>query len=229
MSEAQGEERSAGSGVMRRWVVPWAIVWAGIMLSAFVMEQRLPEAVQSDPSGGVAALLLGVPALSVVVLLALRRLDRDPASQSAVGDAILAWLLAAMFASHALLLAVVTGALPSLHPGLALIAGFLLLGWAALLPSLPPGSPLGLLTRATRADPRLWRRVHREVAIGAALSGGLALASALVSATLVSALALIPLVVSLARGLAHEAPPPPDEDARAAARPKPRDEEEGAA
>lgn len=214
----------AARGALHRWGAPLAIVWAGLLLSAFVFERRLPEAVTRAPSPLLVTLLLGCPGASLLALFGLRRLDADPERRSAPGDALVAWLLAAMFAAHALILAVVAGALPSLHPGLALVAGFLLLGLAALLPSLPVGCPFGLLTAATRSDPARWAAVHRELAVGAGLSGGLALAAALAPSGPWTPAALVPVGVAILRGLRRPSPPRESEHAAPSQRPSGPDE-----
>lgn len=218
-------EPHASQGGLHRWAAPLAIIWAGLMLSAFVFERRLPEAVREAPSPMLVGLLVGLPGLSLGVLLGLRRLDAAPQRRSAPGDALVAWLLAALFAAHALVLAVVAGALPSLHPGLSLVAGVLLIGLALLLPGLPFACPFGLLTPATRADTEHWQRVHRELATGAAVSGALALGTALVSAGPWTPLALLPVVLTVARGFRAAPEPVSNEDGADPDRPSAPDEE----
>lgn len=58
------------STVLTRVALPVAIVWTGVLLSAFVFS-RLPEGVAVDPARGLAT-FAGVPILSIVGLLALR-------------------------------------------------------------------------------------------------------------------------------------------------------------
>ena len=93
------------------------------------------------------------------LLIFFRRLDRGPEVRSPGGDALIIWVMAFFFGAHALLLAVVIGALHSLHPALALAVAVLLLGIGALLPSLPPQSPFGLALEGLRDRPERWKRV----------------------------------------------------------------------
>lgn len=174
-----------------RWVLPLALVWGQLGLSAFVMDRRLPDAVADSPTLRLGILLIIVPLVSILVLLLGRRVERPPFRSSVVGDALVLWLMTFFFCAHALVLAVVTGDLAGLHPGSAVLVGGLLLGLAALLPSLPPSSPFGL-SMEPDPSPERWRRVHRWVALALALSGGLALASAALPAGLGLLLALAP-------------------------------------
>ncbi|MEO1230607.1 MAG: hypothetical protein AAFZ18_17055 [Myxococcota bacterium] len=179
------------SSTLLRWVLPLALLWGQLGLSAFVMERRLPEAVANQPSPRLVVLLLLLPALAGLVLTLARRLDRPLERRSPAGDALLLWIMAFFFSAHAILLAVVTGDLEGLHPMSAGLVGGLLLGMAALLPSLPPSSPFGLGTEPSTPPPR-WRRVHRAVAGALAVSGILAFASMARPAGLGLLLSLLP-------------------------------------
>ncbi|MEL6189074.1 MAG: hypothetical protein AAFU79_31010, partial [Myxococcota bacterium] len=95
------------SSTLLRWVLPLALLWGQLGLSAFVMERRLPEAVANQPSPRLVVLLLLLPALAGLVLTLARRLDRPLERRSPAGDALLLWIMAFFFSAHAILLAVV--------------------------------------------------------------------------------------------------------------------------
>lgn len=185
---------------MRRWWLPLGLIWAQLMLSAFVFERRLPDAVTRAPSAVLLAVLFAVPAMAAGVLVYARRADRSLSLRSAAGDTLVLWLLTFFFAAHALVLAVAMGALSSLHPWLPLCVGGLLLGWAVILPGLPGASPFAL-TGGRQVTADVTRRVHHGVARGLALSGVLAFGSALLPSGVGLGLALVPALVAGAWGV----------------------------
>lgn len=156
---------------MTRWLWPLSIIWAELMLSAFVFQRRLPEALQRDPSTLLVTLLWAGPVVSSLVLAQARRMDRAPERRSDVGNTLVLWLLAFCFSAHALLLAVMTGALAALQPALGLAVGGLCLGWGLLMPRLPFGSPFGLVHAASLHSEAAWRVRHRRLGRGLLLSG----------------------------------------------------------
>lgn len=170
-------ERASSTSAGMRWFLPGLVVWAQVMLSAFVFERRVPDAVRASPSPLLVVLLIGGPLVSLAILIQARRMDRAPERRSPAGDALVLWLLGFCFSAHALVMAVVTGALTGLQPGLGLAVGALLLGGAGLLPALPYRSPFGLVHRSTLSSPSAWRSRHRRVAAAAAVSGILCLGS----------------------------------------------------
>lgn len=160
---------------MTRWMFPICVVWGQFFLSAFVLQRRLPAAVQASPSRLLVGLLLGVPLASLALLWVCRRLDRDPAKRSPEGDMIVLWFLGFGFSVHAILLANTLGMIPSLHPVLSFATGGLLLGLSLLFPGLSRGSPFGVTHPRALGSDDAWRKTHRRLAYGCLTSGLLAI------------------------------------------------------
>lgn len=197
---------SVSSSALSRWALPLAIVWAELLLSAYAFERQLPDSVKTAPSRLLLGVLFALPVLSALALFGMRWLDRRLEHRSPAGNAFATWILAFGFTTHALVLAVATGGLSSLHPGLAVAVGGLLLGLSALLPTLPVGHPYGIVHQGTRSSPTLWRRVHRGVAVGFALSGVLAMLTAALPSGLGLVFALLPAAALLGWGMTRAGP-----------------------
>lgn len=182
---------------LSRWGLPLALVWSQLMLSAFVFERRLPDGLRSGPGLQVPLILLAVPTLSAAFLWSVRRAESRAERSSAVADALVAWLLAFLMAAHAIVLAVVVGALGGLHPWLGVATAVLLLGLAYFFPSLPPGSPLGLNLPGRAPDPGAWFRMHLRLARGLAASAGVVLIAATRPSSLLVLAAALPTAWAL--------------------------------
>lgn len=195
---------STASTVFTRWFLPVSVILGEVALSTFTLERRLPAALRSEPSLLLVTLLFTGPALTIVAFIAFRWLDRRPEDRSSAGDALVLWLLAFLFTAHAMVLGVATGWLESLHPSLAVAAGVLLLGVAALLPLLPSRSPFGVVTATTEESPEIWRKVHRRLARWYAVSGFLVLAMSPFLEGFGLALALVPAVFGTLRAITRK-------------------------
>lgn len=186
---------SPGSTALTRWGGPGAVIWAGLMLSAWVHTEKLkePEAVASWK---LALLFLGVPAVQALSLVSLRRaLDSRRAGRGA--DLVVLWLTTFLFGLHAALLATAIGMISSVARAMPIAIGLLMVGVAPALAVLEPGSPLGIRTRATLAHPGAWRRAHRFAGVCFAVAGLLAPAGLLVEGPEAVYAALCPPVLAV--------------------------------
>jgi hypothetical protein len=173
---------------LTRWGAPLAVVWAGVLLSAWVQGARLP-AVRA-PGSRLLALLLGAPATSLAALLLLRAaLARTPRAPRRSDDLVVLWLVAFLFAVHALVLASATGLVRALATPTALVVAALLGGLGPLVDGLEPGSALGIRTARTLASPRAWSAAHRAAGIGLGLAALAGFGLAALSPTLAIAVA----------------------------------------
>ncbi|MCA9556194.1 MAG: SdpI family protein [Myxococcales bacterium] len=199
----------AVSTVGTRWGLPAVVIWAGLMLSAWVHTERLPQHTTAS-AGKLAAVFLGVPALQILALVGLRKVLARAGRTSAMADLLVLWLVVFLFGLHAAILAVAVGMLESLGRGVPVAISLLLLGFGPALAFMEPGSPLGIRTRATLASPAAWRATHRFAAVVFGLAGLLAPVGLLFEGAeaLYAALApaLVALSLALARGALARAP-----------------------
>lgn len=189
-----------GSTPATRWGMPAVVIWASLMLSAWIHTDKLPEDAEVA-AATLALVFLSAPAAQIIGLLGLRAaLARRPPSRNA--DLLVLWLMTFLFGLHAAVLAVAIGMLSSLGRAVPLAVSLLLLGVGPVLAFLEPGSPLGIRTRATLADPAVWRRAHRFAAgafvlaglvapLGLLLEGVVALYAAVAPALLVVAVSIL--------------------------------------
>ena len=142
-----------------RWGLSAVVIWAGLMLSAWVHTEKLPRG-HAASDAQLAVVFLSVPALQILALVGLRRLlaRRGPSGST---DLLVLWLVTFLFGLHAAVLAVAVGMLTSLADAVPVAVGLLLLGFGPVLALMEPGSPLGIRTRATLASPTAWRSTPR--------------------------------------------------------------------
>lgn len=203
---------------LTRWGGPAAMIWVGLMLSAWVHSDKLSEA--DAGAARLAAVMLAVPTLQVVLLVGLRRvLDRRGAGRGA--DLVVLWLMTFLFGLHAAVLATAIGMLDSIGRAVPVAVGLLMFGLGPGLTALEPGSPLGIRTRSTLASTQVWRRVHRFAAGSFLVAGLIApfglLFEGLDALYVAVAPALLAVSVSILRGGIK----PPPEDEAPAERPTP--------
>ena len=153
---------AAGSTAFTRWGLPLGLIWAGLMLSAWVHTERLQPAPDTSTLH-VAAVFLAVPGLQLVVLGILRA-AMPKATSGRHTDLLVAWLMTFLFGVHAAVLAVAISMVSSMARALPLAVCLLLIGIGPVLALLEPKSPLGIRTKATLADATAWQRTHRFAA-----------------------------------------------------------------
>ncbi|MBX2811294.1 MAG: hypothetical protein KTR25_05780 [Myxococcales bacterium] len=151
---------------MARWWAPLGLIWLEWLLSAYVIEKKLPRELRDTASPVLTGAMITLPLLSMLLLAVLRRIDRR-----GDGYLIVLWGMTFFFVVHALVLSVVSGILPELHPSLMVATGIWLLGMGILLPLLPVGSPMGLHCRALVTNPGRWCHIHRWLGAGVVVSG----------------------------------------------------------
>jgi hypothetical protein len=203
---------SVASTPATRWGLPAVVIWAGLMLSAWVHTEKLPRG-HGSSDGKVALIFLAAPLLQAVALVGLRRALRSRGGGSGTTDLLILWLVTFLFGLHAAVLAVAIGMLDSLARAIPVAVALLLVGFGPPLALLEPGSPMGIRTRATLGSPAAWRSTHRFAAVAFALAGlgalgGLALeGTAALYAALAPGLLALALAIlrgALARGAADE-------------------------
>ncbi len=159
---------NSASTALTRWAWPGAIIWSGVMLSAWVHTEKFSADLKIE-LWKLLALLLGVPAIQLLCLLLLRKVLKPHEARS--GDLLVLWLVTFLFGLHASILATAIGLIPSIGKAVPIAVTLLMLGIAPVLPSLEYKSPLGIRTRATLSDPELWRRAHRFAMICFVIGG----------------------------------------------------------
>lgn len=149
---------STPSTAFTRWAWPGAIIWTGVMLSAWVHTEKLSPDLKIE-LWKLVLLLLGVPALQLLCLLLLRKVLQPHEARS--GDLLVLWLVTFLFGLHAAILATAIGLIASIGKAVPIAVALLMLGLAPVLGHLGYKSPLGIRTSATLSDPDAWRRAHR--------------------------------------------------------------------
>jgi hypothetical protein len=151
-----------------RWGLPLGIGWAGILVSAWVFERKLPPAAQ-EPTWGLVAVLLGVPLLSLTTLVVVRVASRGPTSF--VGDQMVAWLMLFGLAVHLALLGDALGAAPPVGRTVPWAVAGLLVGLGLWFRYLPWKDAMGLRLPSLLNDERAWMRTHQRVGWGLVAMG----------------------------------------------------------
>lgn len=211
---------SGSRPVWIRWGVPASIVWAGVLLSAWVYTRRLAQLPNAPDALGVV--LLGAPAAGTALILLVRGVARRAVAAGEPEetlDLVLIWATACLFVLHASVLAVVLGVLTGLLRPVAATAALFFLGLAPLIGSAEHRSPVGLRTPRTMASAETWAAAHRRVGFALVLAGSVAGAAAalesqdgLVLAVTLAGLGLLvgAAPVGKARASGGEAPAPKD-------------------
>lgn len=184
--------RSTG---LTRWGVPFAMIWAEILMSAWVYG-RIGQPVTSLR---VASVLLGGPVISLVMFVAFQLgLRRKPLSSTWIEDLMVGWAFMAFLVVHAVLLALGGSLIRTAGQAIPGAVCLLLLLLALLLAGLPPRSAFGIRTPLTLADERAWRRAHRYAGWAFAGAGVLSLVSWAAHGAVQLVVAISPAVVALA-------------------------------
>lgn len=153
------------STAMTRWVAPGVVLALGTGLSVWVKlsfsSWRLGRL---EPLIAMAAL----PVVAIFVLVGIRlmagRMGRH-------GDLIVTWLMAFLMAMHAMLLGLGVGVLRDLSIAVPIGTGVLLVGLSLPMAALEFQSAMGIRISATLGDEAIWRRAHRLMGAGLAMSG----------------------------------------------------------
>lgn len=218
MTEETAPAGAPPSTAATRWFLPLIVIWSGLLLSAWVYTNKIPEEIREDNTKRLLVTLLTVPAASTLVLLVLRLIGRNKRIGSRTGDMLVVWIMAFLFVVHASVLAVAIGMIESLDRTVPAACGVLLFGMGPVLFGLDHGSPMGIRTAATLASEAVWQKTHRFAAKLFGAAGVLAFAGLLVKGPLVVVVSVLPgalaLVVSIvyAGRVAGEAPEAPQED-----------------
>ncbi len=194
---------SAASSPLTRWGWPGSIIWAGLMLSAWVHTEKLPPKL-SIGTVKIVLLFVGVPALQVLSLWLLRKI-LTKRGDSRGADLMVLWLMTFLFGLHATLLGTAVGLITSVGRGVPVAVALLMLGIAPALAYLEPNSPMGIRTPATLASPSAWRRTHRFAAIAFVVAGLLAPLGLLLPGVDGLLLALAPAVLAVGAAIVRGA------------------------
>lgn len=127
------------------------------MVSAWVYESRLPPTAQVV-SGPLLAVMLGVPALSLLALVGVRLAARGPTS--VVGDRMVLWLMVFGLALHLAVLGDALGNAPPLSQTVPWAVSGLLIGLGLWMRVLPHGDAMGLRAAPWLASEAAWRQGH---------------------------------------------------------------------
>lgn len=192
----------APSTALTRVALPLAILWSGLLLSAFVYS-RLPENTQLDPLRGFIS-FLAVPAISLVGFGAIRLARRKVGAVAGRGeDLVVAWVMTFLLGMHCLVLALSVGMIDSLERALPFATALLFVGLGPVLATLEHKSAMGIRTRATLASPAAWASTHRLLGWLFPIAGMAGLSAWWLSGWAALAVAVLPGVTALAAVIAY--------------------------
>jgi uncharacterized membrane protein len=180
-----------------RWYLPMLMIWASVLLSAWVYTNRVSEAAREAGGTRMLVTFAVVPAFALVILLVLRAIGRVKQTTSRHSDVLVLWITAFLFAVHASVLAVAIGMIDSLDRAIPAATGLLMFGMGPVLMALEPGSAMGIRTRATLDDPDVWLRTHRLAGKLFMLAGAVGLLGLLFEGPTLIAVAIAPSVLAL--------------------------------
>jgi hypothetical protein len=187
------------STVLTRWMIPLAVVWAGVLLSAFTYS-KLTRAIQAR--GEVVVVLFGSPALCLAGLVVLRTAARRiTAGAGALEDAVVIVLMLFLESVHATLIASSFGFAHWLRFAMPFLTAILLIVLGPLLRSLSPGSVMGIRTKATLQSTTAWAETHRFTGLAFVAAGIASLGAAWLPGPWALIGAVIPAVFALLAGV----------------------------
>jgi uncharacterized membrane protein len=212
VTEGAGTLQAPPSTTATRWFLPLAVIWAGLLLSAWVFTKKIPEEVRTDNTERLVVTLLAVPLVSTLVLVVLRAIGKKKQAASRAGDMLVVWIMAFLFVVHASVLAVAIGMIESLDRTVPAATGVLMVGLGLVLFGLEPGSAMGIRTKATLGSEAVWRRTHQLAAKLFAAAGIVALGGLLVEGAAVVAVAVLPGALALVISIAYASKIEPEDE-----------------
>lgn len=190
-------EPALPSTAATRWFLPLFIIWAGLLLSAWVYMNRIPEALREDGGLRLLATLVAVPLFALGVLFVLRTVGRIKQRASRSGDVLVLWVMAFLFAVHASVLAVAIQMIERLDQAIPAATGLLMFGMGPVVHTLEPFSAMGIRTKATLSSERVWRRTHHLAGKLFMASGVIGLLGLLFEGAAMVAVAIAPAALTL--------------------------------
>jgi uncharacterized membrane protein len=183
------------STAMTRWFVPLGIGWTGVLLSAWVYTKKLDEPAQAVTPKLMIA-FLGVPAFSLLLLVALRLIARKTSGViTRSGDLLIIWVLAFLFCIHASVLAAAIDMFPLVR-AVPMATALLMVGLGPVMMTLEPGSPMGIRTARTLSDEEVWRKTHRAAGKMFMVAGVLGLSALFLEGRWVLFAAVVPALLA---------------------------------